>query len=158
MNEVKKAFVEALDRTAHALDALIGTQEFPEDIAGKMAKLQDQNFSAKNQLFHPKEMVRKRVESLRRSDRKQGDWPPFRPEDAAEALDTLDQMLSVAVLRGADAGFSEALVQAWSPIRAVVERYGTKTPEGWRFPQDSADVVEPFPDPPPNPNLRSAKA
>ncbi|HEX3067501.1 MAG TPA: hypothetical protein VHX14_02925 [Thermoanaerobaculia bacterium] len=149
MNEVKKAFTDALERTALALDTLIGSQEIPKDPSAAMAKLKDRNFQAKNELFQPKEVVRARVAKLRRSDPKQGDWTLFRPEDAAEVLEMRDQMVGRAALRSADSGFLEALVQAWGPMQAVVEKYGTKTSDGWRFQEDSADVLEPFPDPPP---------
>src|SRR5260221_10718194 len=149
MNEITARFIEALAKSGASLHEIVGTQELPKDVRASMAVLKNPNFQAKWQLVFLKDLLFDRAKKLRRSDPKQGDWPPFRAEDAQETLEMCEQIEAIAKIRSKDPGFIASNSEALRPMRGVVQKYGTETQDGWRFPEESADVVEPFPDPPP---------
>jgi hypothetical protein len=47
-----------------------------------------------------------------------------------------------------------AVAKALKPMRDVIEKYGVQVGGVWRFKEEDADVVEPFPPPPPDPSIR----
>lgn len=146
MNDMKRAFVEALEESGRRLHDLVGDHTMPEplDTEGQRRMKADRNWSTKWQLVFPKDLLLDRAKKLRRSDVKQGDWPLFRAVDAQEAIDSIEQMVGIAASRGAEGQFVEKVVQALSPFRNVVERHAAKTDDGWRFPEEAADVEPPI--------------
>src|SRR5687768_14916122 len=126
MNEVKTAFVEALERSGNALHELVGDQVLPTDPREGIRAMKHPNWSAKWQLVFPKDVIRGRLPKLRRSDPKLGDWPPFRAEDAQETIEMIEQIEAIAKIRTKDTNFHAAVSEALRPMREVVERYATE--------------------------------
>jgi hypothetical protein len=125
MSEAKDALIAAIEKSADALEAIVGdhTLPGPYDVAGQRRVMNDRNFNAKWKLVFPVEIMRSRAKSLRRNDIKQGDWPPFRPEDAAEAMEMIEQVRTRAGIWTKDRAFVESVAAALNPIRDVVRKY-----------------------------------
>jgi hypothetical protein len=154
MNEVKRAFIEALEATADALEAVVGKHEIAEDFREGVAQIEHGDFDAKWDLAPHVEGLRNRARKLRRGDVKLGDWPLFRPQDASERMAMIEYIRESAAAHSQNEIFLRSIERALQPLREVIEKYAVETPDGWRFPEDSADPVPPF-EPPPNPNIRS---
>lgn len=153
MNEVKTAFVEALEKSAAALSSVVGSTKLPEphDSAGQRRVMADKNFGAKLALAPLVEGFASWPQKLRA-----GEWPYFRPDSAQDAIETIERMVAIAASKNAEGGFVEAVVQALQPLRNVVEKYANETAEGWRFPEEMADEPPPMPEIPPDPSIRPA--
>lgn len=150
MNEVKRAFVEALERSADELEKIVKDAKLPDDFRESFARLKHPDFGAKVKLRFPVEVMRGRAASVRRGDIKQGDWPPFQPTDASQSMEMHARVIEEANAWSGNEVLKHAVREAVRPLREVVEKYGERTEGGWRF---LAEHCDPMPEwnPPPTP-------
>lgn len=152
MNEVKKAFLEALEKSADELQAVVGNQALPEDIRESYARLKHPDFGAKWTLAMMPDIIRGRAAPLRGGDLKKGDWPPFQPADASFAMETYERVIDEAKAESGNEVLLRSIRDAVTPLRNVVETYAEMTAEGWRFRQEDCDPMPEW-SPPPAPGL-----
>jgi hypothetical protein len=93
MSEAKEAWIRALEESADALEKVVGNHELPGpyDIEGIRASMSDKNFAPKWRQVHHVEGFRSRAASLRRGNVKEGDWPPFLPDEATRHVEGLER-------------------------------------------------------------------
>jgi hypothetical protein len=153
MNEVKRAFIEAYERAAEALAGLLGNVDLPDDVREAFAELSHADHEVKARLQRYVIALRDRAAKVRRGDVSQGDWPLFRPEDAAGCLAMYNEINAIAASGTKNEVLLRAIQQATRPLYDVVDRYADVVSSEPRFPADSADPLPPF-EPPPDPNIR----
>jgi hypothetical protein len=154
MTKAKGAFIEALEKSADQLEAIVGNHEIPgpddpEGMRRWMREAEDPNWNAKWKLVMIVEMIRSRAKALRRGEWKKGDWPPFRPEEAQQNIESLEQIREQASFDSQDAAFRASVMAAVNPIRDVVEKYGVNEGDAWRFKEEDCDPMPPWENPPP---------
>lgn len=150
MGAVKDEFIAAIEKSADALTKIVGNHTLPEplDFAAWKQVMADPNFNAKWTLVIPVEFLRDRAKKLRRGDIKKGDWPPFRPEDAAHAMSTIQRFEDEARAWTKDENFIRSIGKALQPLRDVVEKHASKNGV-WRFRDEDVDPLPTFEAPPP---------
>ncbi len=153
MSKAKEAFIEALEKSADQLEAIVGNHEIPgpddpEGMRRWMRQSEDPNWRAKWKLVDIVEIMRSRAEKLRRGNWTRGDWPPFRPEEAQQNIESLELIRAHVMADTLDANFLASIMDAVNPIREVVEKYAVKNGE-WRFREEDCDPMPPWENPPP---------
>jgi len=150
MNEVKTAWIKALDESAEALGKVLAIEEpaHPFDVEGIRANLSDGNAVAKAKLNDFVEIFRSTAEGLRNGSIR------LRPTDAQNALDGLD--IIVATLDSANRNeiFRAAVLRTLNPQREAIEKHAVRLGDTWHFREEDCDTTPPFPPPPPDPNSR----
>ena len=150
MNKAKDDYIKALEASADTLQRIVGDHILPEplDSAGWKRVMSDPNFNAKWSLVFPVEALRGRAKSLRRNDVKKGDWPPFRPEDATQAMDSIEYIRMTAQAWSSDKKFVDGIVGALKPMSDVVQKHGVQKDGVWRFRDQDADPMPKWNPPP----------
>src|SRR5437867_3286640 len=135
MSEAKDAVIRGLEQSADNLEAIVGTHDLPgpHDVAGQRRIMNDPNFRAKWRLVQVVQILRRDAQRLRRGDLKQGDWPPFRPEEAQMHREGLAQIRAQVIGDSRDESFRRSIMEAVSPLLEAVQKYAVEDHGEWRF-------------------------
>src|ERR1044071_344284 len=154
MSEVKEQWIAALEKSADQLEAIVGNHEIPglEDPEGMrrwMRESESPNWVAKWKLVFFVEVFRSRAAALRRGNWTRGDWPPFRPQEAQQHMEGLEQIRARLEFTSLNAAFKECIREALPPQRDVLEPYAVKSVDSWLCREEDCDPMPKWDPPPP---------